>query len=71
MNACLPLCMAQALAPFAPPSSVVHQIVSEDRALQADLDYLNKLNSGEFDRRRWNAAQRQQMELQGVMGGAA
>jgi len=54
---------------MAPPSSVVHQIVSEDRALQADLDYLNKLNSGEFDRRRWDAAQRQQMELQGVIGG--
>lgn len=68
MNARMPLCMAQALAPFAPPSSVVHQIVSEDRALQADLDYLNKLNSGEFDRRRFDAAQRQQMELQGVTG---
>ncbi|MFZ2306800.1 MAG: hypothetical protein WAW73_20190 [Rhodoferax sp.] len=68
MNARLPLCMAQALAPFAPASSVVHKIVSEDRALQADLDYLNKLNSGEFDRRRWDAAQRQQMELQGVTG---
>lgn len=68
MNASLPLCMAKALAPFAPPYSVVHQIVSEDRALQADLDYLNKLNSGEFDRRRWDAAQRQQMELQGVTG---
>jgi hypothetical protein len=28
MNARMPLCMAQALAPFAPPSSVVHKIVA-------------------------------------------
>ncbi len=27
MNATLPLCIAQALAPFAPPQSVVHQII--------------------------------------------
>lgn len=33
MNATLPLVMAQALAPFAPPSSVVHQIVQEAREL--------------------------------------
>lgn len=33
MNASLPLCIAQALAPFAPPSSVVHQIVREAREL--------------------------------------
>jgi len=69
MNAQLHPTLALAMLSMAPPSSVVHQIVSEDRALQADLDYLNKLNSGEFDRRRWDAAQRQQMELQGVIGG--
>lgn len=68
MNARLPLCMAQALAPFAPASSVVHQVVSEDRALQADLEILRLKQSGELDRRRWDAAQRQQMELQGVTG---
>lgn len=69
MNARLPLCMAQALAPFAPTSSVVHQIVGEDRALQADIEILRLKQSGEFDRRRWDAAQRQQMELLGVIGG--
>lgn len=68
MNAQLHPTLALAMLAMAPPSSVVHQIVSEDRALQADLDYLNKLNSGEFDRRRWDSAQRQQMELQGVTG---
>lgn len=28
MNASLPLCLAQALAPWAPPQSVVHKIVN-------------------------------------------
>lgn len=39
MNATLPLCMAQALAPFAPPQSVVHRIlaVSERDWIRADL----------------------------------
>ena len=27
MNAALPLCLAHAMAPFAPPQSVVHQII--------------------------------------------
>lgn len=68
MTANLPPTLALAMLSMAPPSSVVHQIVSEDRALHADLDYLDKLNSGEFDRRRWNAAQRQQTELMGATG---
>lgn len=32
MNASLPLVMAQALAPFAPPQSMVHQIVRDANA---------------------------------------
>lgn len=32
----LPACMARALAPMAPPQSVVHQIVQEDDLLAAD-----------------------------------
>lgn len=36
MNATLPLVMAQALAPFAPPSSVVHQIVREAELSEAE-----------------------------------
>lgn len=36
MSARLPLCMAQALAPFAPPQSVVHRVISEADALAAD-----------------------------------
>lgn len=67
MNATLPLCMARTLAPFAPAASVVHQIVrDDDRALQADLDYLNKLNSGEFERRR----DMQAVQLERAHGGA-
>lgn len=42
MNATLPLCIAQALAPFAPPQSMVHQIIktaelTEAKRLQADM----------------------------------
>ena len=42
MNATLPLCIAQALAPFAPPQSMVHQIIktaelTEAQRLQADM----------------------------------
>lgn len=68
MNAHLHPTLALAMLSMAPASSVVHKIVSEDRALQADLEILRLKQSGEFDRRRWDAAQRQQMELQGVTG---
>ena len=34
----LPACMARALAPMAPPQSVVHQIVQEDDLLAADRE---------------------------------
>lgn len=71
MNARMPLCMAQALAPFAPPSSVVHQIISEDRALQADLNIMDGKKSGRFDAHRNEAALRMQIERHGVTGSAA
>ena len=32
----LPSCMARALAPMAPPQSVIHQIIQEDDLLAAD-----------------------------------
>lgn len=66
MNAQLHPTLALAMLSMAPPSSVVHQIVSKDRALQADLDYLNKLNSGRFEDRRNEAALRMQIERQGA-----
>lgn len=52
MNARLHPTLALALPPMAPAASMVHKVLADDRALQADLDYLNKLNSGEFERRR-------------------
>lgn len=61
MNAHLHPCLAAALAPFAPPQSVVHQIVA-DAALQADLDYLHLKQSGELERRREAQALRLQIE---------
>ena len=68
MNARIPLCMAQALAPFAPPSSTVHQIVSEDRALQADLANLRLKQSGRVEQRGDEVAVRVQQERLGVIG---
>ena len=32
----LPACLARALAPMAPPQSVVHKIITEDELLAAD-----------------------------------
>ena len=32
----LPVCLARALAPMAPPQSVIHQIIQEDDLLAAD-----------------------------------
>jgi hypothetical protein len=68
MNARIPLCMAQALAPFAPPSSTVHQIVNEDRALQADLANLRLKQSGRVEQRRDEVAVRVQQERLGAIG---
>ena len=36
MSARIPLALAQALAPMAPPQSVIHQIIQEDDLLVAD-----------------------------------
>ena len=36
MNAHLPPVLAQALAPFAPPQSIVHQIVADTRVSEAE-----------------------------------
>ena len=36
MDVRLPLCLARALAPMAPPQSVIHQIIQEDDLLAAD-----------------------------------
>ena len=51
MNARMPAILAQALAPFAPPSSVVHQIVSEEQALRIDAAMLRDKQSNGYDRR--------------------
>lgn len=57
MNAALPTGLAQALAPMAPPQSMVHQIVRD-----ADLAYNALKNSGELERRRNAKALRLQIE---------
>lgn len=70
MNATLPLVIARALAPFAPPSSVVHKIVREanelseaeckeiDAAMSAD-----KMRDG-YGQRNYIAAMLDQMRRQ-------
>ena len=42
MNATIPLCLAQALAPFAPPQSVVHQIVKAPELPEAQRQQIDE-----------------------------
>ncbi len=63
MNARLHPALAAALLPFAPPSSVVHKIISEDKALQADLHFNHLKNSGALDRRNDDQAMRLQQRF--------
>lgn len=51
MNAQLPPCLAAALAPFAPPSSIVHSIVSEDQAKRIDAAMLADKKQDGYARR--------------------
>lgn len=51
MNAHLPIAIARALVPMAPPCSVVHDIVREADLLAADRHYHQLKVSGELDRR--------------------
>ena len=62
MNARLPLTIARALAPFAPPASEVHSIVSEAEWEEADRHYLWLKTSGELDRRHDREAARLEMQ---------
>lgn len=47
----LPPAIAQALAPFAPPASTIHQDAQEAQAIRADLAYNDLKNIGELRRR--------------------
>lgn len=47
----LPAAIAQALAPFAPPASTIHQDAQEAQAIRADLAYNDLKNTGELRRR--------------------
>lgn len=51
MNAHIPSALAQALAPFAPASSSVHEDAREAAAVRADLRINDLKNSGELRRR--------------------
>lgn len=62
MNANLPTTLAAAMLSMAPPSSIVHQIVSEERAQRIDLAmHLDKLADG-YGARRDAAALRLQIQ---------
>ncbi|MDZ7892365.1 MAG: hypothetical protein U5L73_11485 [Rhodoferax sp.] len=63
MNAQLPHCLAAALAPFAPPSSIVHQIVSEEQAKRIDAAmHADKKQDGYVQRLEANAMRLQLAE---------
>ena len=73
MNADLPRILAQALAPFAPPSSVVHQIarepeLTEAQRLRIDIEcHADKLANGYAAR---NFAQAMDLQINHQAGGA-
>ena len=66
MNARLHPTLALALLPMAPAGSMVHKVLADDRALQADLDYMHLKESGELERRR----DMQAVQLERAHGGA-
>ena len=55
----LPACLARALAPMAPPQSVIHQIIQEDDLLAADR--ARNVNKAE---RYYDAAERRDLVAQ-------
>lgn len=67
MNANLPLVLAQALRPIAPPSSIVHRILEADW-LRVDRARLHKINSGEAEAQRDEQAMRLQHRYQDATG---
>ena len=68
MTSDLPIALARALMPMAPPSSIVHSIVSDDRAVQADLAILRRIQSGAAERARFDRAEREQVAHQHQIG---
>lgn len=58
----IPAALAQALAPFAPASSSVHEDAREAAAVRADLAYNELKNSGELHRRSDARALAEQIE---------
>lgn len=61
MNATLPLCLAQAVAPFAPPQSVVHQIVkaialTDEQRQRVDLEMLADKSIDGYGQRQYRSA---------------
>ena len=69
MNANLPACLAQALAPFAPPQSVVHKITEADR-LKTDMQRIADYKSGETHRRLVSRLANEQARRDMMIGGA-
>ena len=70
MNTQLHPVMAAALAPFAPPQSVVHQIVRDDEGarIAQDIAHDAEKNSGALDRANERRAFELQMSYQDATG---
>ena len=70
MNASLPLCMAQALAPFAPPKSEVHRILAASERDLIAADLANNAAKATFHQRNDAAAMAFQIQAQDKTGAA-
>jgi hypothetical protein len=71
VNASLPPTLARALACMAPPSSIVHQIVSEDQAKRIDAAMLADKKQDGYGRRLEANAMRLQLADNARQGHAA
>lgn len=71
MNASLPSSLTMALLSLAPPSSIVHQIVSEDQAKRIDAAMLADKKQDGYSRRLEASAMRLQLADNARKGYAA
>ena len=70
MNAQIPPTLTAAMLAMAPPSSVVHQIVSEERSLRIDAAMLHDKQTNKAEATLAAQALALQIRRQGVIGGA-
>ncbi len=68
MNATLPPALLRALAPMAPPSSIVHHILSEEKARAVDAAMLRDKNDPQRIQKLADRLTREEVRISVLMG---